>query len=460
MSQKLIGLKDVIIMTLVANLGIRWLAIAAGMGPISLMFWVLGAVLFLIPISLIVAEFSSKYQDEGGVYAWVRHQLGDGPAFVVSWFYWVNNLFFYPAILTFFVTSLTYVLNKPALASNETFVTLAVIITFWIATLLTIGGIRLSKGVSEFGGVFGSLLIITILIVLSLVYYFKFHVSATTFDLAAFKFSSGMMSNLSSLSVLMFAMAGIEIIPTLANIVKNPTKTLPRGLIIAAFLMLIFYLLGTLAMNIMATPGQIANTTGLMSTFGIISIKLHLPWLNQLMALLLVFAEIGALTVWIFVPVIMFFKATERGILPQWLYRQNSKQMPVAALLFQAVLVTLIISLSALMPSVNLMYQVMVLMTTTTYFIPYFFLIAAFLCFKLKHKSHGLYKVPGGSVGAIILSGCVLFSLVLAILVSFVPTANLTTHHEILIYELELVGGPVLLFLIALGLYWRAKHRF
>ncbi len=458
MSQKILGLKDVIIMSVVANMGIRWLPIAAGMGPISLVFWVLGALLFLIPISLIVAELSSRYHDEGGAYIWVRHQLGDGPAFIVSWFYWVNNLFFYPAILTFFATSFTYAFHKPELANSESFITWTVILTFWIVTLLTVAGLKLSKGISEFGGIFGSFLIIMLLIVLSLVSYGVYHQSATSFSLQDFSFSGGLVNNLSSLSVLMFAMAGIEIIPTIANAVKDPAKSLPRGLIIAAFLIVTLYLLGTFAMNIMASPNEIANTTGLMSTFQIIGAKLHLSWLDQLMALLLVFAEIGALVVWIFIPVIMFFKATQRGILPDWLHKTNKKDMPAAALIFQAVIVTIVILLTTFLPSVNLMYQVLVLMTTITYFIPYFFLIAAFLRFKLKEKDSGAYQVPGGKFGVIGLSVCVVLSLALAVVLSFVPTSNLTTTHALIVYEAELGGGPILLLFIALGLYWRAKR--
>ena len=135
----------------------------------------------------------------------------------------------------------------------------------------------LSKYITEVCTLFGNFLIVAVLIVLSFVAFAIFHQSATSFDIHALTPGTGLINNLSSLSILMFAMAGIEIVPTLANSVKSPHKTLPKGLLIAAFLIFFCYALSTIEMNIMATPDEIQKTTGLMSTFVIIGAKLHIP---------------------------------------------------------------------------------------------------------------------------------------------------------------------------------------
>lgn len=457
MSQKILGFKDVVIMSVAANLGIRWIAIAAGMGPVSLVFWLLGALLFFIPFALIVSEFSTKYPDEGGIYVWVRHLLGGRASFVTAWCYWVTNFFFYPAILTFAATSFAYAFNKPNLASSEVFVTMVVIIAFWLMTFLTLFGLRVSKFITEFGGVAGTFFIFMVLIVLGFLALLMTHHSATHFTLSGFLPNGSLVNNLSSLSLLMFAMAGIEIIPTLANSIERPSVILPRALMVAAFIIFVCYALGTLAMNFIATPTEIANTTGLVSTFALIAAKFHAPWLLQFIALLIIFAEFSALAVWVLVPVVMLFRATERGILPDFLHRQNSRGAPANAIIFQAVLVTIIILITTLLPSVNLMYQVLVLMTTVVYFIPYLIVICAYVKFKLN-GGRGDYVVPGGKVGAMVASVFVFVSLVLAIGMSFVPTSNLIGLKELLIYEGELVGGPVLLVIAALVLYARRRR--
>ncbi len=331
MSQKIIGLTSVVVMSFSANFGIRWLSFAGGMGPSSIPFWFLGAFMFFIPLALIVSEFSSLYpEEEGGMYLWTRRHLGNAPAFVLAWVYWVVNVFYYPAILTFLTTSLAYAFGRADLANNETFVTLTVVGFFWLITGLVLTGLKPSKWVTVFGGFFGTFLIVVLLIILSFVALVLFHHSATSFDLSAFKPGSGVLNNLSSLSILMFAMAGIEALPTIASAVKNPAKTLPRGIMIAAFLIFGGYALGTVAMNLIATPSEIQNTTGLMNIFGLLSLRLHLPGLDQIIAVLLVFSEVAGLIVWVIVPVVMFFRATEKGILPNW-FHQETQPLPAEA---------------------------------------------------------------------------------------------------------------------------------
>lgn len=174
------------------------------------------------------------------------------------------------------------------------------------------------------------------------------------------------------------------------------------------------------------------------------------------MAVCLVLGEIAALLMWVIVPIVMFFKATEKGVLPLFLYKTNKKNMPAYALIVQAIVISVIVLLTTFLPSVNLMYQILVLMATLVYFLPYFFLAAAYLKFKLK-GGEGAYQVPGKTAGAIVLSVCLIFSLLLALGLTFVPTSNLTTTGKLITYEAELIGGPCFLILLGLFLYWRAK---
>ena len=444
-------------MTVAANLGPRWIAIAAALGAVSLVFWFLGAIFFLLPFALIVIELATKYPEEGGMYVWVKKQLGNGPSFVVAWCYWVNNFFFYPAILTFFATSLTYAFGRPDLAKNEIFITCTVIIAFWAIIGLTLSGIKASRIAGSFGGITASLVFI-ILIGLGLTALLVFHKSATPMHPSSFLPSGSIVNNLSSLSLLMFAMAGVEIIPTLANSIRTPERVLPKALTYFAFFIFLAYALASLAMGVILNPSEIKETTGLISAFELIGTKFHIPFLAPFIASLITVSELAALMLWLLAPAVMFFKATQKGILPNFLHKENKHGVPANALLVQGVVVTIIILCTSLLPSVNLMYQVLILMTTIVYFIPYFFVLIAYV--KFKHGGgRGAYTVPGGKAGAWILSCLVFLSLIFAILVSFVPTSNLGSMKEIVIYEAELIGGLVATLGIALVLYLRRKNR-
>ncbi len=455
--KRILGLKDVVLMSFFANLGIRWIPVAAGMGPSSLLFWLIGALCFFLPFALIIAELSNLYPEAGGMYAWIKHGLGKEAAFISAWCYWVVNFFYYPAILTFFASNFAYALFRPELANNERFVTIVVIVVFWALTLALLGGLKVSKWLTETGGIIGSLIPVLLLITLggfSLIY---FHHSMTSFSLPHLLPSQGMMSNLSALSILMFAMAGLEVVPTFAASVKSPHRTLPRGLMISAALIFVCYTLGTIAMNIIATPSEIQKTTGLISTFALIDGRLHITWLTEIIASLLSFAEIAALSIWIIAPAVMFFQCTEGNVIPPWLKKTNRHNMPIYAFLLQAILVTAVILLTTLLPSVADMYQVLVLMTTALYFLPYVLLIFAYFVIK-KRGEKGSFILPGGNFGAYGLGALTLVALVFGIGFCFVPTPGMTPH-ALFVYESELVGGPIILVLLGTLLYTaRRRH--
>lgn len=435
-------------MTIAANFGIRWLAVAAGMGPESIFFWCLGALLFFLPLALIAAHLSRKFPEEGGLYAWIKLALGEKAAFMVAWLYLINGVFFYPAVLIFFTTNFTYFLGHPELAQHPLFMTASVIIAFWLIVLISFFGLKTSKTLINFGGIFGTIVPVCLLIIFAVIALFIYKHSATQFSAKALLPSSSIFSSLSSLSIIMFAMAGIEVIPTFAQSVKNPKRDLYLGLLIGALLIFFFYTLGTLAINVIATPAEISNTSGLMQSFEIINTKLHMSWLTRPLAFMLTFSDLAAVIVWLIAPVIIFFSCTPKGILPPWFHKMNKHGSPGNALIFMGVLVSIIIILTNLVPGINNMYQVLVLMATILYFIPYLYLALAYIKLRRKLDLHS---------GLIYLIGVLVFaSVCLGIIFSFAPPADLTNHRDIVIYEAELVLGPALFIFAGWALYkWR-----
>lgn len=341
MTQKTFRLRDIIILTIAANFGVRWLAVAAGIGPPSVLFWFLGALFFFAPLAIVAAQLSKLYPEAGGVYGWAKNTLSEKNSFMIAWLYCINNIFFYPAILIFLATNFSYFLGKPELAHSHTYIITTVLIAYWIVVCISIFGIKANKLLTEWGGIIGTIIPTLILIGLGLFAYFYFGHSATSFHWESFIPQKNTFQNLSNLSLLMFAMAGVEIIPTFANTVKNPKRDLFLGLLIGALGIYILYTLGTVAINFILTPNNIQNTTGLMQTFVLISHELHLLWLPRLIAFLLVFAELGALSIWLIAPIIMLFEQTPKGLIPDWLHTKNRYNAPSNAILLMGGLVTL-----------------------------------------------------------------------------------------------------------------------
>ncbi len=444
---KVLGLKDITIMAVTANFGVRWLPVAAGLGASAIFFWLLAALLFFAPLSIIAVSLSRKYPEEGGVYAWTKRGLGDGSGFMVAWLYWINNIFYYPAVLIFLATNFSYFIGKPQLSQNHIYVTAAVLIAFWLITFISFYGISANKYLVDIGGILGSFIPAIALIILGISYYFTSgHHSATTYSWHTIWPHNNVVHNLSTLTIIMFAMAGIEIIPTFANSVKNPRRNLFWGLILASIILFGLYILGTISLNILSKPSAIQKASGLLSAFSIVDARYHIAWFTRVMAFLLTFAEFAAVSIWLLAPVIMFFKCTPKGILPNWLHRENRYHSPQNALLFMGVLVSIIVILTNFIATVSAMYQALILMATVLYFIPYLYLVIAYI----RLKTHRLWIRWSISL-------CVLLSVVLGILFCFQPPV-LQTKSAFFVYEAELILGPLILFTIGWLIYRLRKY--
>ena len=79
------GFRDVLLFNIAAVLGPRWIAAAAHNGTSSIGLWLLAALLFFVPSALVIAELSSRFPHEGGLYIWSKEAFGDFHGFIAGW---------------------------------------------------------------------------------------------------------------------------------------------------------------------------------------------------------------------------------------------------------------------------------------------------------------------------------------------------------------------------------------
>ena len=97
--RKEMGLLDVVLFNIACVLGPRWIARAAHAGEPSLTMWLVAALLFFVPTALVIAELSTRYPNEGGLYVWTKEAFGDFHGFVAGWFYWMYTILYFPGLL-------------------------------------------------------------------------------------------------------------------------------------------------------------------------------------------------------------------------------------------------------------------------------------------------------------------------------------------------------------------------
>ena len=119
--KRVLGLWDIVAMSVVAVVGLRWIARSARVGAPSLTLWVLAWLLFCVPLVLAVIELSSRHPEQGGIYAWARRAFGPVHGFICGWCVWVNNLFYFPSLLLFAAANILLVFGAEAagLADNR-----------------------------------------------------------------------------------------------------------------------------------------------------------------------------------------------------------------------------------------------------------------------------------------------------------------------------------------------------
>jgi glutamate:GABA antiporter len=84
-------------------------------GLASVFLYVLPALVFLVPISLVAAELASGWP--GGVYNWVSEGISAPMGLLAVWCEFAQTIFFYPALLAYVASTLAYVFD-PGLAGN------------------------------------------------------------------------------------------------------------------------------------------------------------------------------------------------------------------------------------------------------------------------------------------------------------------------------------------------------
>ena len=136
-------------------------------GLASVFLYVLPALVFLLPVSLVAAELASGWP--GGVYNWVEAGVSPPMGLLAVWCEFAQTIFYYPALLAYVAGTLAYVID-PALAGNGVYNAVVIIVLFWGGVLVSSRGMTLVAGLSSSGTLIGTLIPGAILVGLGVTY--------------------------------------------------------------------------------------------------------------------------------------------------------------------------------------------------------------------------------------------------------------------------------------------------
>ncbi|MEL7222951.1 MAG: amino acid permease [Bacteroidota bacterium] len=343
-------------------------------GGISILGWVcssLGAIL----LATVFSKLSQLQPGAtGGPYAYTREGLGEFPAFLVAWGYWISIWSTNAAIAVALVGYLGVFF--PALLSNN----LLAIFTglgfiwgvSWINTLSvkTVGWVQLIT----------TILKVMPILFIGLIGIFYFQVEHfVPFNLSG---ESNWSAITNTTMLTLFAYLGMESATIASGSIAASEQTVSRATLLGTGLTILLYILSSVAVLGIVPPDVLQNST---SPFADAAALFWGKSARYIVAGGAVIATMGALNGWILLQGQLPMAAAKDGLFPKLFGQVNQRKMPVRSILLSSILVSVLMLLNYTKSLVGA-FTFMMTLSTLSVITPYIFSTASLAIFLKKRK--------------------------------------------------------------------------
>ncbi|MGR3973844.1 MAG: amino acid permease [Candidatus Rhabdochlamydia sp.] len=430
-TKQTLSVLSLVMINLAALGGIRTWAPMAESGLSSIFFLIFGVLTFFIPMALLTAELATTWPESGGVYVWVKKAFGHRAGYLAIWLLWIQNLLWFPTMLSFLASSITFMFN-PDLSQNKPLTFIFALCLFWGATFANLKGVRASSILSWIGAVFGTFIPSISLIALGSFWFFGNHPLEVSFEMNSWLPNFSSPSEMALLAGVIISLLGIEMSAVHAADVKDPQKNYPKAIWVSSLTLILFSLLGVLSIVIVIPESQLLFSAGCLQAFSFFFNALHARPLLPIMAGIITVGGLGSLATWIMGPAKGLIAAAKEEDLPQFLRGMNDYGVPKNFLLLQASIVSLLSVAFLFLPSINIAYWVFLVLTTQLYLTMYFLLFGAVLKLRSTHPQiHRPFQIPGGKIGLWGFTVMGLISTAFALIVAFLPPSQIPQNSHL-----------------------------
>ena len=390
---------------------------AAAIGNSQFFWWIFLIIAFLLPYGLVVSELGTTYDDEGGLYDWVRRAFGDRWGSRVSWYYWINFPLWMASLAILFPETIALITGfeldlLPALAIELAFIWIVVFLSFskvsdsaWILNLSAV----LKVGIALLVGGLG--------IWYALTFGFANDMAPETF-LPSFD-----ANGLTYLSTILFNFMGFEVITTYVGSMENPSRQIPRAIIAGGIAIAALYLFSSFGIGAAIPAEDISLDSGIMDAVGIMAgVGSALFVVVGIVFLVTLF---GNMVSWSFGVNFVAEHAARKKNMPKVFAHESKKnQMPTGAAIVNGVVASVLVLLSPVMELAGFdrFFWIFFSMNIVFLLISYIPMFPAFL--KLRRVDAAaprVFKVPGGRGVLLVATWLPVVLLVLSIIATIVP---------------------------------------
>ena len=343
--KRALGVWDLTWLSIVAIANLNVVPVIAAGGPPTMWLWAAALLLFFLPQGIAVIELSHRFPHEGGVYVWTKEMFGDLHGFLCGWCYWTANLFFIPSLLFYLIGIVTYVGGERAAKlgnSSPVFAALAIAL-IWLTAFANILGIGIGKWVNNIGGV-GTLIAASLLIALGIATVSRFGV---TLPAESFRIQRINWNVLSSFGLICFALVGLELGCVMGDEIRDPQRSVPRGVLYGGILSGLQYVGATLALILAVPHKEMKVLQGVVQAVDKMTGRLGAGWIFWPVAMLVAISTIGAVAAWLSGSARILFVSGIDQYLPKKFGKLHSKfDTPYVALVGISVLCSGLIAMS------------------------------------------------------------------------------------------------------------------
>jgi len=416
------------------------LPLTAQKGFSLLFYYALASFLFFIPCALVSAELATGWPQRGGVYIWVREALGDRSSFVTIWLQWIENVVWYPTVLSFIAATFAYVLN-PSLAENKFYILSVILSVYWLVTIINLFGMKISGWISTFCVTAGTIIPGSFIILLGLFWLFSGNTTEISFSISSLIPSFNSFENFSILAAVLFAFSGLEMSAVHAQEVENPQKNYPKAIFLSAIVIFIITAFAALSIAVVVPENKIELASGTIEAFRHFLDAYSLSWAVPIIAILMVIGSMGQVSTWIVGPSKGLLATAQHGELPPLLQKTNKNRMPSNLLIIQGCIVTVLALVFLYMPNISSAYRLLLLLTAQLYLIMYILMFVSAIVLRYKKPNvKRAFKIPFNNIGIWITSGFGIIACSFGLILGFFPPKEFTTGESNFLIIFLLMG--------------------
>lgn len=260
--KKTLKQRDMILFTVSAILLADTLTAAASVGASSISWWLILGVLFFIPFAMICAEMGCAYPEQGGIYAWIRDGYGGRWASRATWCYWVNTAVWMPAIYILFAGVFKQMFFPELGMGGQ--IAIGILLT-WVAVAVNVVTLDVGKWVPNIGA------LLKVAIFLAIIAGACVHIMdagmANPLTLETLK--PDWSQSTQYIPAIIYGMLGFELVSAGSEEMKDPARDVPRSIFISGTIIIVLYILGTVAVLAAIPAGDINLVEGLIDTLNL-----------------------------------------------------------------------------------------------------------------------------------------------------------------------------------------------